>query len=154
MKFGEKLKKLRKEKGWSQIELAKKMDVTNRTISSYERGEAYPKKLNAITKISALFGVSIDNLLSNVDDKDNIYIPSNKKQEEFYSTAADQYGPRGRKQAEKLIADLGGMFAGGELNEEDKDAVFQAFTEIYFDSKREAKKFTPKKYRKDENNKD
>lgn len=150
MKFGEKLKELRMAKGWSQIELAKKMEVTNRTISSYERGEAYPKKMNAITKIALLFGLSVDNLLNDVEDKANIYIPSNKKQEEFLSLAADQYGARGRKQAEKLVSDLGGMFAGGELSEEDMDAVFQAFTEIYFDSKREAKKYTPKKYRTDE----
>lgn len=33
MKFEEKLMKLRKEKGWSQEELAEKLNVTRQTIS-------------------------------------------------------------------------------------------------------------------------
>ena len=36
MNFGEKLKDLRTQKGWSQEELAKQMGVTRRTIGGYE----------------------------------------------------------------------------------------------------------------------
>jgi DNA-binding XRE family transcriptional regulator len=36
MNFGEKLKGLRTQKGWSQEELAKQMGVTRRTIGGYE----------------------------------------------------------------------------------------------------------------------
>jgi hypothetical protein len=37
------------------------------------------------------------------------------------------------------------LFAGGELSEDDKDALFESLTEIYFDAKKKAKeKFSPK----------
>lgn len=41
MNFGEKLKDLRTQKGWSQEELAKQMGVTRRTIGGYEAGTTY-----------------------------------------------------------------------------------------------------------------
>lgn len=43
MNFGEKLKDLRTQKGWSQEELAKQMGVTRRTIGGYEAGTTYPR---------------------------------------------------------------------------------------------------------------
>lgn len=41
MNFGEKLKDLRTQKGWSQEELAKQMGVTRRTIGGYEAGVSH-----------------------------------------------------------------------------------------------------------------
>ena len=41
-----------------------------------------------------------------------------------------------------------GLFAGGELSEEDRDGVMQAMMDIYWKTKQENKKYTPKKYRK------
>ena len=38
------------------------------------------------------------------------------------------------------------MFAGGELSDEDKTAFMDEIQSLYLDSKRRAKKFTPKKY--------
>ena len=55
-----------------------------------------------------------------------------------------QYGSRGRQQAEQLVAELSGMFAGGELSDADKDAVMIALQKAYFDCKEDNKKFTPK----------
>ena len=43
------------------------------------------------------------------------------------------------------------LFEGGELPDEDKDEFFRAITEIYFDAKEKNKKYTPKKYRKQDN---
>jgi hypothetical protein len=54
-----------------------------------------------------------------------------------------------KKDAQKLVDELGGLFAGGELNEEDKDKVFRAITEMYWKAKDNNKKYTPKKYRKE-----
>ena len=45
MTFGEKVRRLRKEKGWTQAELAKLSGLSLRTIISYEKGESYPKKV-------------------------------------------------------------------------------------------------------------
>ena len=39
------------------------------------------------------------------------------------------------------------MFAGGELSEQDKDAVMLALQKAYWACKEDNKKYTPKKYR-------
>ena len=70
--------------------------------------------------------------------------------EDFISRASEQYGSRGKRQAEELVKELSGMFAGGELSEEDKDSVMLALQKAYWLCKEDNKKYTPKKYRKDE----
>lgn len=57
--------------------------------------------------------------------------------------------PRGMKQAKDLIEGMSGLFAGGTLSEQDKDAVMKALQDIYWESKaRNVEKYTPKKYKK------
>ena len=42
-----------------------------------------------------------------------------------------------------------GLFQGGTLSEQDKDAVMKALQDIYWESKaRNVEKYTPKKYKK------
>ncbi|MEA1975304.1 MAG: helix-turn-helix transcriptional regulator [Bacillota bacterium] len=133
MKLGDKIKNLRTEHNMTQPDLAKELDVTVRTIAYYENNERQPKK-TLIVKLCKLFNVSIDYLLT--DD------------ESFLVDAEDEYGYRGKKKAEEFIRDSNTLFAGGELNDEDRDKVFKAITEIYWKSKEKNKKYTPKKYRK------
>ena len=69
--------------------------------------------------------------------------------EEFVVQASEQYGSRGMKQAKDLIEGMSGLFAGGTLSEQDKDAVMKALQDIYWESKaRNVEKYTPKKYKK------
>ena len=53
MNFSEKLQILRKEKKYSQEELAEMLDVTRQSVSKWESGQTYPEmdKLLAICKI-------------------------------------------------------------------------------------------------------
>ena len=44
-------------------------------------------------------------------------------------------------QAEELVAELSGLFAGGELSERDKDAVMIALQKAYFDCKEDNRKY-------------
>lgn len=57
--FGKRLKDLRTEKGLSQIELAKQVDVGKSVISLWERDECEPT-LSKLIAISNYFEVSID----------------------------------------------------------------------------------------------
>ena len=43
MKFGEKLQKLRKEKGMSQEELAARLHVSRQAVSKWENDQGYPE---------------------------------------------------------------------------------------------------------------
>lgn len=62
MKFNEKLLQLRKEKGYSQEELAQKLGVSRQAISKWEVSDSYPEVEN-ILEICKLFDVSTDYLL-------------------------------------------------------------------------------------------
>ncbi len=53
---------LRKEKGWSQSELATKSGVSREMIGKYERGRAVPS-VDAAKKIADAFQVSLDYLV-------------------------------------------------------------------------------------------
>jgi transcriptional regulator with XRE-family HTH domain len=62
MLFGERIRQLRKEKKWSQDELAKMVDSDARQISRYERGKITPYA-DTIVKIANVFEVTTDYLL-------------------------------------------------------------------------------------------
>ena len=63
MELHEKLQQLRKEKGWTQEELAEMLYVSRTAISKWESGRGYPS-IDSLKAISKLFKVSIDDLLS------------------------------------------------------------------------------------------
>ena len=69
----------------------------------------------------------------------------------FVLHASEQYGARGMKQAQDLIDGMSGLFAGGTLSEQDKDAVMKALQDIYWESKaRNAKKYAAKANQKEQ----
>jgi len=62
MILAEKIIALRKKNGWSQEELADKMNISRQSVSKWESGGSIPD-LDKIIKLSGLFGVSTDYLL-------------------------------------------------------------------------------------------
>lgn len=77
MKLYEKIIKLRKSNGWSQEELAEKLDLSRQAISRWENGTALPDA-NNILQLSKIFGVTSDYLL-NEDYSDDGDIPCVKE---------------------------------------------------------------------------
>lgn len=69
MKLPDKIIKLRKEHGWSQEELAEKLDVSRQAISRWENGTALPDAQNVL-QISKLFQVTTDYLLNDDYESD------------------------------------------------------------------------------------
>ena len=59
---GKRLSKLRKEAGYTQVELAKELEVTQRMISYYEGHSEFPPS-TLLPKLAILLGVSSDELL-------------------------------------------------------------------------------------------
>ena len=95
MDFNNKLYELRKQKGFSQEELANRLNVSRQTISKWEVGESTPD-MEKLVAISDLFEVSLDELVLDKapkaeateqvvksefysDIKENILTESNKK---------------------------------------------------------------------------
>lgn len=69
MIFADKLITLRKKAGWSQEELAEKLNVTRQSVSKWEGTQSVPD-IDKILQLSRLFGVTTDYLL-----KDNAAEP-------------------------------------------------------------------------------
>ena len=136
MTFGEKLRTLRLNKNLTQQELAKKAGLGLNTISNYEKGKTYPQNREVYATLAEILEVSPDYLHNENDD--------------FLAQTQQQYGSRGARQAQQLVSEVSGLFAGGEMAEEDMDEMMQAIQEAYWIAKKNNKKFTPKKYIKDE----
>ena len=134
MLFGDRIKELRNLADMSQQELANRTGLSLRSIQNYESNQRYPKDVAILNKLCAALGTTIEELM--------------KEEDQFILEAASKFGSRGKNDAEKLIEEVGVLFAGGELNEEDKDKVFRAITEMYWKAKDNNKKYTPQKYKK------
>ena len=61
-KTGELIAALRKEKGWSQAELAERLGVTNKAVSRWETGRGYPD-VELLPLVARELGVTISELL-------------------------------------------------------------------------------------------
>lgn len=70
MRLSDKIVKLRKTNGWSQEELAEKLNVSRQAISRWEGATAQPDAAN-ILQLSKLFGVTTDYLLNDEYESDD-----------------------------------------------------------------------------------
>ncbi|PRR82107.1 helix-turn-helix domain-containing protein [Clostridium vincentii] len=68
MNFSERLRKLRKEKGFSQEELAGRLGISRQAVSKWESGQSNPDTNNLIM-LSEVYGISLDFLLKENDEK-------------------------------------------------------------------------------------
>ena len=88
--FGLILKRLRKEKGWTQEELANKINKESSIISRYEKNLQSPT-FDTVRAFSALFTVSMD-YLSGMERQSNIStIGLNEKQRNIITQLIEQF---------------------------------------------------------------
>ncbi|WP_278930185.1 helix-turn-helix domain-containing protein [Limosilactobacillus oris] len=129
---------LREERGWSQVELARKTGMDNTALNRIEKGT---RKVSSaeLESFATAFDVSTDFLLGN-SNKEHYYELTDKEKQDI------------GVQAEKLME---GIESGNNLNfygepatEEQKNRLLIAVKTAMEMNKKEAKrKFTPKKYR-------
>lgn len=74
--FAENLSALRKKKGWTQLELAEKINYSDKAVSKWERGESLPDVV-ILKQISELFEVTVDYMLTR--DHDTVVAPVSKR---------------------------------------------------------------------------
>jgi len=122
MTFAEKLRMLRKRKGYTQHQLADIIGVTPRTLINYEMGKCCPKQTELYMKLASVFNVDMEDLITDTD----LAAKENSKEENAESAA---------KEMRKLIAKMNGLFAGGQLSEDDRDKVMYAITDMYWKAK-------------------
>lgn len=68
MEFSERLKKLRKDAGLTQVDVANKLGISQPAYASWERGIKKPTQDNLV-KIAQILNTSVDYLVGNSDEK-------------------------------------------------------------------------------------
>lgn len=131
----EKIKIQRCTLGLSQNELGNLVGVSLRSVASYERGEKYPRE-KTIYQLAKALRVSIKYLKEDSCENPLEDIEKNP----FVAEAAEQYGVKGARDVESLLAENAALFAGGELSQEEKDMYFEALMTAYVTCKEKAKK--------------
>lgn len=126
--FGEKLRMLRKGKRITQTQLANVFGLSLRTIQNYEKGLSYPKQTELYARIAAFFDVSVEYLISGTEYEFPDYEPRKPSHQDV----------------QHLVAEVGGLFAGGDISEEDKDTVIQAINNLYWSAKAKGRGLTAK----------
>ena len=136
MGFKERLKEKRLEAGLTQAELAEKVSVTARTIQNYEMGSRKPGNMKVVGDIATVLGTPPEYLLTSAD---------------VYSVEAHQKGgAKAARDIDELVGEVTGLFAGGQLSEDALEGAMRALNDAYWMAKEKNKKFTPKKYRQQE----
>lgn len=133
MKFNERLKTLREERGLTQVQLSEKSGISTRMIQNYESGSNRPR-FDGAEKLANALNIPVAELLGQGGM--------------LVAEAAEKGGSKTAREMSKLVDEVVGLFAGGSLPQEDKDAYMAAISRAYFESNEENKKYTPKKYRK------
>ena len=131
----DRLKEKRAEAGLTQAELAQKAGVTTRTIQNYEMGERVPSNLGIAQKLADALGTTVEYLLGSGG--------------KLIVEAHEKGGAKAARDVDELVSEVQGLFAGGRLDDEAMDGVMQALMDAYWLAKKENRKYTPKKYRKD-----
>lgn len=109
MSFKEKFKNLRKEKGLSQVELAERLETTQKVISDYERGRTSPPK-ERLPVIANFFGITTDELLDSENNngplKSNLKTIHGKKRTAKVTELFDQLTPEEQRVVLRQIKGL------------------------------------------------
>lgn len=89
MILSEKLIMLRKKNGWSQEELAMKMDISRQSVSKWESGASLPD-LDKVIKLSHIFNVSTDFLLKDSIECEDVALDHEKLESEIKTVSLEE----------------------------------------------------------------
>lgn len=132
--------RLREERGWSQAELARRINMNNTALNKVEKGV---RKLSSaeLDELASAFNVSTDYLLGRSNEKKEPYYELSNKEKNDIALQAEKL-MEGIESGENL------NFYGEPATEEQKERLLIAVQTAMEMNKRKAKKkFTPKKYR-------
>lgn len=132
MSFSEKLKQERKRAGLSQSALAASSGISLRTLQNYEMGKRYPASIEITLRLAGALKVPVSALLS-AGEESIISAPT-----------ADA-----KAQLMELVQAVSGLFSGGQIGEEDRDAAMQAIIAAYWAAKKENRKVDRKENREE-----
>lgn len=111
MSFSEKIVKLRKERNWTQQQLADLLGMAANQVKRYEKGKSTPS-LEALRKLAVTFGVSTDALI--FDNGDGV---AAQKLDPELLTKFEAISRLPEKEKEAVEIMLDGIIIKNQLNE-------------------------------------
>ena len=126
MNFSDKIKYQREQNHLTQKELAELVGVSQRAIAAYESSGTIAR-ISTMRKLAHALNVSYDYL-----KHDEITDPSyGIEKMDYIDEVNGQLGEKGARDINEILEANRALFAGGELDEEAKDAFYQAVTKAY-----------------------
>lgn len=123
MTFAKRIKGKRVEKKMTQKQLAQEIGVSLRTIQNYELGSCIPNQPDIIKKLCDTLELSTEDLMQD-DDGMRLFLKGQNHTEESV-----------QDEIQRTLNSVSALFAGGRLNEKDKDALIRAIMEVYWQNK-------------------
>lgn len=138
--IGKRLKKARENANLTQMNAAKKLDISNGTLSGYERNYRDPDT-DILNRMANLYDVSVEWLMGRTDEVNKPLQPTK-----------DEIDIAKRlKQFEADLANSDGLaFDGEPMSDEAKESLLESMELLFRQTQRINKKYTPKKYREEE----
>ena len=133
IEIANRLQQLRKQKGYSQEQLADELGISRQAVSKWERAEASPDTDNLIC-LARLYGISLDELLSTEESTASIRA-SVKEEKEEESKKEEKTGNEGKKKKIVISDDNGNevhLDKGIHLYDKDGDEVHIGLDGMHF----------------------
>ena len=135
MNFSDKIKFQREQNHLTQKGLAELVGVSQRAIAAYESSGTIAR-ISTMRKLAQAPHLPHDELT-----QDEITAPTARMDKmDYIDEVHGQLGEKSVRDINNILEANRALFAGGELDEEAKDAFYQAVTKAYLSCKMEAKK--------------
>lgn len=133
--FSVKVKETREALKLNQQQLGELVGVSKRSIAAYETTDTKPRG-DVARRLASVLQVSVDYLL-NDELTDTQY---GMEKAPYIEEARQRLGAGAAREMDDLLEQNMALFAGGELDQEAKDAFFEAVMKAYLQCKEEARK--------------
>ncbi len=133
--FSDKVREARLLCKLTQEELGALIGVSTRAVLAYETQGVRPRH-NVKVKLAEALRISVDYL-----DRDDIDDPTyGLEKSDYIEETRERFGQRAAREMDFLLDRNAALFAGGSLDQEAKDAFFEAVTKAYWTAKEESRK--------------
>ncbi|MGR6904998.1 helix-turn-helix domain-containing protein [Lysinibacillus capsici] len=144
--LGDRLRIARQKSGLRQTQVKERTNINNKTLSGYENNVSEPD-MSTLTVLTELYGVSYEWLLTGEGE---MTVNTTKKSSPLTEKDERDIAKRMAELREDLSTATGLLFEGEPMSEEAKESLLEAMEFGVRLAKKNNKKYTPKKYREND----
>ncbi|CAI6293016.1 MULTISPECIES: helix-turn-helix domain-containing protein [Bacillus] len=142
MTVGQRIKAIRKERKLTQVQLADKAKLSRSYLADIER-DRYNPSLSTLESVAGALGVQVSAIVG----EENII----KEEPAEYSAKEEKDIAKRMEEIRRDLENSDGLsFSGEPMSPEAVESLMEAMEHIVRQTQRINKKYTPKKYRKDD----